>query len=124
MRYLRTVLMMMLLGMVPGCASPPERIDAAYVSPLLYQNYDCDQITGELIRISRRVERLQGKLRKTANFDKAQTLGGVLFFPVWFWLEGGDGPEAHEYARLKGEFNALRRVSIQQKCTGFPWPAK
>ncbi len=43
-------------------------------------------------------------------------VGLVLFWPTLFFLEGGDGPEAAEYARLKGERDAIEKVSIQKKC--------
>lgn len=43
-------------------------------------------------------------------------VGLVLFWPTLFFLEGGDGPQAQEYARLKGERDAIERVSIQKKC--------
>ncbi len=33
-----------------------------------------------------------------------------------FFLEGGDGVEAQEYARLKGEHEAIETASIQKKC--------
>jgi len=33
-----------------------------------------------------------------------------------FFLEGGDGPEAAEYGRLKGERDALEKVAIQKEC--------
>ena len=33
------------------------------------------------------------------------------------FLEGGDGPEAAEYPRLKAELDALESVSIQKNCT-------
>ena len=37
------------------------------------------------------------------------------FFPALFALEGGDGPEAQEYSRLRGQYEALRQVAIQKK---------
>jgi hypothetical protein len=40
----------------------------------------------------------------------------VLFWPALFFLEGGDGAEAQEYARLKGEFDALQQMSVQKRC--------
>jgi hypothetical protein len=43
-------------------------------------------------------------------------VGLVLFWPALFFLEGGDGPEAAEYACLKGEVDALEQVAIQKKC--------
>jgi hypothetical protein len=41
-------------------------------------------------------------------------LGLILFWPSLFFLDG-DGPEAQEYARLKGEYEALEVASIQEK---------
>lgn len=43
-------------------------------------------------------------------------IGLVLFWPSLLLLEGGDGPEAAEYAQLKGEFEALRTNTVQRKC--------
>lgn len=43
-------------------------------------------------------------------------IGLVLFWPALFMLEGGDGPEATEYARLRGEYEAISTVSVQKKC--------
>ena len=100
-----------------GCASKPEEIQAQYVSPLEYKNYDCDQISAELRRVSRRTAQLYGELDKTASNDQAQmAIGLVLFWPALFFLEGGDGPQAAEYARLKGQVDALEKVAIDQKC--------
>jgi hypothetical protein len=42
-------------------------------------------------------------------------LGLVLFWPALFFI-GGDGPEAQEYGRLKGEYDALEKASIQEEC--------
>lgn len=100
-----------------GCASSPDKIQTAYVSPLQYKDYDCEQISGELMRVSRRAGELQGNLQKTADNDTAQmAVGMVLFWPALFFLEGGDGPDATEYARLKGERDTLEKVGIERKC--------
>ncbi len=103
--------------MLAGCASKPTEIQSQYVSPLQHQNHDCDQISSELGRVSRKSAQLHGQLDKTASNDTAQmAVGLVLFWPALFFLEGGDGPEAAEYARLKGEVDALEQVAIQKKC--------
>ena len=52
----------------------------------------------------------------------------VIYYPSYYhssWLgfeqkhllalEGGDGPEAVEYARLKGEYEALRQSAVRLK---------
>lgn len=100
-----------------GCASSPNKIAAQYVSPMAYQGYDCDQIALEQNRIERRTGELYQSLKKEANADKWQMgVGLILFWPALFMLEGGGGPEASEYARLRGEYNALSEVSIMKKC--------
>tara|TARA_R110002072_G_scaffold180375_1_gene336419 strand:+ start:249 stop:671 length:423 start_codon:yes stop_codon:yes gene_type:complete len=103
--------------MLAGCASSPNKIAAQYVSPMAYQSYDCDQIALEQNRIERRTGELYQSLKKEANADKWQMgVGLILFWPTLFLLEGGDGPEATEYARLRGEYNAISEVSISKKC--------
>jgi hypothetical protein len=102
---------------ITGCASSPDKIQTSYISPLQYKDYDCDQIAGELERVSRRINELYGSLKKTSDNDNAQmAVGLILFWPTLFFLEGGDGPEAIEYARLKGERDTLEKVAIQKKC--------
>jgi len=71
----------------------------------------------EMNRTSRKANELQARLKKDADNDAAQmAVGIVIFWPALFFLEGGDGPEAAEYSRLKGEFEALEQVSVQKKC--------
>lgn len=103
--------------LIAGCASQPNKISAQYVSPLAYSDYDCDQIGLEQARIERRSNELYRSLKNEANADAWQMgIGLILFWPTLFMLEGGDGPEATEYARLSGEYNAIQEVSIQKKC--------
>jgi hypothetical protein len=105
------------LGLLYGCASSPDKMHAAYVSPLKYNGYDCDQIAMEMDYVSQRTTRLHQSLKKENKKDKwAMGIGLVLFWPALFALEGGDGPEAAEYSQLKGEFEALRTTSTQKKC--------
>ena len=105
------------LGIAFGCASNPDKLDAAYVSPLKYKDYDCDQIALELDHVSQRTTKLYHRLKKERKADNWQMgIGLVLFWPTLFFLEGGDGPEAAEYAQLKGEFESLRTNSVQKKC--------
>ena len=89
-----------------------------------YQNYTCEQTTAEMTRVSRRATELQGTLEKTANNDTAQmAIGMLIFWPALLFLEGGNGPEAAEYARLKGEKDALEQVAIQKNCAVTIMPA-
>ncbi len=117
MKIKKLLLTSLISILVISCASNPNSISTAYVSPLQYSNYDCDQIGLEQIVIERRITQLYSALRKDAGFDGAQAaLGVVLFPPLLLALEGGDGPVAGEYALMKGQYEALQTVSVQKKC--------
>ncbi|PIW27264.1 MAG: metal ABC transporter ATP-binding protein [Rhodospirillales bacterium CG15_BIG_FIL_POST_REV_8_21_14_020_66_15] len=100
-----------------ACASQPNEISAQNISTLQYKDYDCDQLAMESDRIDRRIGELHGQLKKKADDDAVQMgVGLVLLWPTLFFLEGGDGPEAQEYGRLKGEKEAIETVAIHNKC--------
>ena len=102
--------------MSAGCATASKDVGTAYVSPLQYQSYDCEQIVAEARRVQARVAQLGGRLDEAAGNDQAITaLGVILFWPALFALGGTKQQEA-EYARLKGEYEALEQASIQKRC--------
>ena len=89
---------------------------AQYVSPLQYQSYSCSQISQELARVSRRAQEVAHEVNKNADGDSAAMgVGLVLFWPALFFIDG-DSPQAQEYGRLKGEFDALEQASIEKNC--------
>lgn len=98
-----------------GCASAAKDVSATYVSPLQYQSYDCSQIAAEGQRIQARINQMTGQLDKAASNDKAITgVAVILFWPAAFAL--GNKTQEAEYARLKGEGEALEQASIAKKC--------
>lgn len=98
-----------------ACASKSDNISAAYVSPLQYQGYNCNQIRSELARVSRRVNEVAGVQDSQASKDSvALGVGMVLFWPALFFMIGKDKEE--ELARLKGEYEALEQAAIQKDC--------
>lgn len=100
-----------------GCASNPKGIGAAYVSPLRYAEYDCNQLVIEQNHVTRRSLDLYTSLKKENSKDKwMMGIGLVLFWPSLFALSGGDGPEATEFAQMKGEEEAIRTVMVQKRC--------
>lgn len=113
-------MILVVLMLIAGCATKPEKLPTTYVSTLAYKDYDCEQIAMEIDNISRRKENLYAHLKKTAKNDSAQMATGLLFWPTLFFLEGGDRLEATEYSRLKGEYAALQKVMVAKKCNvGF-----
>ena len=99
-----------------GCATPPEKIATAYVSPLQYEEYNCKQIADEGQRLTEHVTELQSSLQQEASHDSTKMgVGLILFWPTLFFIHG-DGPQAAEYARLKGERDALEQVAMKKEC--------
>lgn len=100
-----------------GCATSSKDIASTYVSPIQYQGYDCEQIAAENQRLASRVSQLGGRLDEASSNDKAiMGVGLVLFWPALFALGGTKQQEA-EYARLKGEHDALQQAAVAKKCT-------
>jgi hypothetical protein len=113
----RAVAALAVSSVVAACASNPDKIKAAYVSTIQYEKYDCDQLGMETMHVERNVNDLYASLKTKSDNDAWQMgVGMVLLWPMLFTLEGGDGPDAAEYARMKGEYEALRQVSITKKC--------
>ena len=105
---------------IAGCASPPHKIPTAYVSPLQYKDYSADEIAAELERVNRRIGEVEANLKKQADDDNLKmALGLAVFWPALLALDG-DGPQAQEYARLKGERDALERTAIQKGYIASP----
>ncbi len=110
------VLMTAICLATSGCATSSKDISAAYVSPVQYQSYDCEQLGAETQRISSRATQLGGRLDEAASNDKALVgVGLVLFWPALFALGGTKQQEA-EYARLRGELDAVSQASVQRRC--------
>ena len=115
-RFQSTIALLVTSGLLTACATAGKDIAAAYVSPLQYAHYACDQLRQESQRIGGRVNQLTGRLDEAASNDKAiMGVGLVLFWPALFALGGTKQQEA-ELARLKGEYDAVQATATSKKC--------
>lgn len=117
-KFIAGCLALAMVASLGGCASSPESITASYVSPLQYQSYDCDQITQEMYRITRRVQEVTGVQSSKASGDAVAVTASLLFWPALLFLAAGEDKSA-ELARLKGEAEALEQAAVQKKCTAL-----
>lgn len=102
--------------LLAGCATRAEDIKASYVSPILYQNLSCTQLALEAQNVQSRALEATGLQNKKAGQDAAAVgVALVLFWPAAF-LAQGDGANAAEVARLKGEMEAIEHASIRNNC--------
>ena len=98
-----------------GCASSSDEISSTYVSPLEYEFYTCKQLAREAQRVADRAAMLAGRIDDNARDDKIAGVGAVLFFPALLFIDG-DGPEATEYAQLKGQHKAIEEEANRRNC--------
>lgn len=113
---MRHVVVLMAALASAACAKSADKVSAAYVSPMQFQSYSCQQLAQEAERISARAIALTGAQNNRATSDAvATTVAVVIFWPAAF-LVGGDDAQTAELARLKGEMDAIEQVSIQKKC--------
>lgn len=105
-----------LATVLSSCASKPSDIEAAYVSPALYESLSCDRLREEATSVSARAIAASGVQQKKADNDAvAVGVGLVIFWPALFFAKG-DGASAAEVARLKGEMKAIEAVSLKNNC--------
>src|SRR5665213_1050119 len=92
------------------CASKSSEITAAYVSPITYQAYTCQQLGQEAQAISAKAAQLSGAQdQKRTNDQIATGVAIVVFWPAAFFV-GGDGQVAAQLAQLKGQMDALEQA--------------
>jgi hypothetical protein len=99
-----------------GCASSASDIAPAYVSPVMYQSYTCQQLGLEAQGISQRAATLSGAQDSQRTKDGLVTAAAiVVFWPAAFFV-GGDKQTAAELANMKGQMVAIEQASIAKKC--------
>jgi hypothetical protein len=101
---------------IGACAKGADQIAATYVSPMQYESWNCPQLAEEAQRVSARAATAAGVQNQRATGDAVMlTVGAVIFWPALFGV-GGDGHNAAELARLKGEMDAIEQASIRKNC--------
>jgi len=116
-QFKKTVLSLCALSLaLSGCAPSSENVKPAYVSPLQYQGYSCNQIRQEMMIVARHVSEVSGTQDSHAtNDDVAMGVGLIIFWPALFFLANKDQRE--ELARLKGEYEALEEAAVRKNCS-------
>jgi hypothetical protein len=113
MRILGIVALGAALG---GCASSSADIAPAYVSPVAYQAYTCQQLALEAQAISTRAATLSGVQDSQHTKDGWTTAAAVVIFWPAAFLVGGDKQTAAELAQMKGQMVAVEQASNAKKC--------
>ena len=66
---MRVVTVVACVAVLAGCAPSPTHIQAAYVSPAMYNNLTCDQVDTEIMAVDGKAEDMYRRLKNTSNSD-------------------------------------------------------
>jgi hypothetical protein len=94
-----------------GCAKSPESIAPAYVSDLAYRSVSCSDLSIEYQRVSAALAQASTQQQQARGND---TVGIILLGLPVSSLSGDN--IAPQIAQLKGEQDAIHRVSLQRHC--------
>lgn len=104
------------VAILAGCATKPDDIAPSYVSSYTYEGMSCQRLSQEAQVVSSRAAAATGAQEKERSQDAAMTaVAVILFWPAAFAV-GGDGAQAAEVAKLKGEMQAIEDVSRRKGC--------
>lgn len=110
-KFVKKVLMPSVLFVFYSCANmstPPAQITGAYISPIKYENYTCNQLGIEISSLSRRENQLV--IAQEQRLKSSQTQA------FWLGYGTGDGIEASELANVRGEREAVISTMETKKC--------
>ena len=99
-----------------GCASSSAEITPAYVSPVMYQSYTCQQLAMEAQAVSARAASLSGVQDSQRTKDQWTTAAAVVIFWPAAFMVSGDKQTAAELGQMKGQMVAIEQASIAKKC--------
>jgi hypothetical protein len=124
-KTIATAMALALAANLAGCATQPSNVQAAYVSSMKYDSYDCKRLMREAEEVDTRLRQVTGTLQSKANTDAAlMTVGLIIFWPALLALPATGGKaEEQELAHLKGEAEAVTR-SLKEKDCDVPKPVE
>jgi tetratricopeptide (TPR) repeat protein len=108
---IRIILLFSIMVIISGCfnlATPPSQITGSYVSPALYDDYDCKELAIELKSLARRENQLVTAQEGRRESSKIQAF--------WLGFGQGDGVEASELANVRGSKEAVLAAMDKKGC--------
>lgn len=120
---IKAILLVSSSAFVISCASASKDVETINVSPDQYKNLNCRSLAYELAQLNQRKNTLAAALDEKASNDQGiATASGLLFWPAAFAL-GGNKEQEQEYARIKGEYDAVIQVGAEKQCNLNTSPA-
>jgi hypothetical protein len=114
---IKSLILTISVAVMVGCTSTSAEITPTYASPVVYQSFNCYQLSEEIVRINNEVVAIEAQIDKRAIDDESQTaVGVVLSWPTLLFL-GNDEAQNAEHARLRDGVKALQEIAIRKECS-------
>lgn len=99
-----------------ACASSPDKVSSAYISPTVYEGRNCRELLEERNQIASNVNRLTAAQKKAATTDAVATgVALVLFWPAAFALAATED-QSNQLAQAKGNYDAINMQMTRKNC--------
>ena len=108
-----------MLSLLYGCASFPSEIDPYPHSAVQYESASCVEIKTDYKRLVKRVRKISGEMKNTAQNDIWQVGASIIFWPFLLFLGEEDDFKKRELADLTGRINALEEAANLKECDLF-----
>ncbi|MEC8316246.1 MAG: hypothetical protein VX006_00495 [Pseudomonadota bacterium] len=108
-----------ILHLLFGCASFPSDIDPYPHSAAQYETASCAEIKTDHNRLVKRIEKISGDMKNTAQNDIWQIGASIIFWPFLLFLGDEDDFKKRELADLTGRINALEEAANLKECDLF-----
>ena len=105
-----------ILPLLLGCASFPSDIDPYPHSAVQYETASCAEIKTDHNRLVKRIEKISGDMKNTAQNDIWQIGASIIFWPFLLFLGDEDDFKKRELADLIGRINALEEAANLKDC--------
>jgi len=120
------IILLGLCGLLVACASAPAPTstateDASQPSfTAAYNAFSCDQLYSEARRITGQMHDIAGVRDADVVMERLEFIGGVLYWPVLFLVDGGSDSAAAqaEYDQLKARLLSLSQWVSSKSCGG------
>ena len=103
-----TSIMPVLMACCLNMPTSPSQITGPYTSGLSYESFDCTRLLGELNSLVRREKQLVITQEQRIKTSEKQAF--------WYGYGQGNGIEASELAKVRGQKEAVRRAIAAKGC--------
>ncbi|KKL60849.1 hypothetical protein LCGC14_2201190 [marine sediment metagenome] len=108
--------LLVILIIMAGCASNPQKVTSIYQDPGQYLDLSCTQLNEQHTLARKRVLAVSYSQRQDRTDDLIWGIGGAIFFLPAMLLMNGNDETVYKLAKAKGEVEAIDIAAARANC--------